>query len=177
MLKVTSKQVVAIGITPRIDEYQRDRVQELLDGIHPMSPKKKTYDTGTKKKNVLDQSPFGPAETGGPGDRLSHDNVGSGYNKGLNPGGQADDETGPGNTSKPDKEQTFTTPDTSELAFKNDFDTSSRWSPLNYESNKRDRNSTNHLRLLHRQPQNKVPVRYPVDEMSRAASTWTYVYV
>jgi len=177
MLKVASKQVIAIGITPRIYEYERDRIQEFLDGIHPMSPKKTKYDTGTKRKTVLDQSPMGPAETGGPGDRLSHDNVGSGYNKGVDPAGQADDETGPGNTPKSDKEQTFMSHDNADLAFKNDFDTSSVWSPLNYESNKRDQNSTNHLRLMHQQPKNKIPVRYPVDEMNRAASAWTYAYV
>lgn len=179
MLRIIAKQVVAIGITPRIDDVRHDRIQELLEGTHPMSSQKKKYDTGTKRKTVLDPSPAGPEEIPEePEDRSSHHNVGSTYYRGSNSsGGQADDETGPGNTPKSDKEQTFTSHDTVDLAFKNDFDTSNRWSPLNYETNARDRQSTNHLRLLHQRPKNRVPVRYPVDELSRAAGTWSHIYV
>ena len=170
--------VVAIGITPRIDDVERDRIQEFLDGTHPMSPIRRTYDTGTKRKTVLDMSPAGPNETGGAGDRLSHDNVGSGYNKGLDPNGQADDETGPGNTSKQDKEQTFTDYSTVDLITKNDFDTSNKWSPLNSESNKRDRNIVTHLRRLYQQPGvGKLPKRYDVDNLNRSSSSnWIYRY-
>jgi hypothetical protein len=160
MIKITSRQVVAIGITPRIDEFHRDRVQEFLDGTHPMSPERKKYDSGTKRKTVLDQSPVGPAETGGAGDRLSHDNVGSGYDAGLDPGGPPDDETGPGFTSKKDKEQRYTNHDTADLAFKNDFDTSSKWSPLNWESEKRDHHIVKNLDKIYEKPlpDKRVPV-------------------
>jgi len=171
-------KVIAIGITPRINDVERDRVQELLDGTHPMSPYRKTYDTGTKRKTVLDQSPAGPNETGMDGDRNSHDNVGSGYDKGLDPNGQADDETGPGNTPKQDKEQTFMDQSTVDLITKNDFDTSNEWSPLNYESSKRDKNITTYLRRLHRQPGvGALPRRHPVDELARSSSSvWSYKY-
>jgi len=174
-------KVIAIGITPRIDEFERERLQEMLDGTHPMSSRRKTYDTGTKKKTVLDQSPTGPAETGGSGDRLSHDNVGSGYDKGLDPNGQADDETGPGNTPKHDKEQIFTDPKTVELITLNDFDTSSSMSPLNAESNKWDKKTINintRLREIYKQPGiGKMPKRYPVDQLSRDANLiWSHQY-
>lgn len=171
-------KVIAIGITPRINDVERDRIQELLDGTHPLSPVRKTYDTGTKRKTVLDQSPSGPAETGGYGDRLSHDNVTSTYDKGLDPNSQADDETGPGNNPKYDKEQTFNDPTTVELVSKNEFDTSSEWSPLNYESNKRDRNATTFLRRLHQRPgYGKMPQRYNVDQLIQSGSSaWTHIY-
>ena len=181
MLKFTSKNVVAIGITPRIDDYERDRIQEFLDGTHPMSSKRKDYDTGTKRKTVLDQSPVGPNETGGTGDRLSHDNVGSGYDKGTDPGGRADDETGPGNTPNRDPEQDFTSPDTVNQIFGNDNDLSDKFSPLNSDSRKRDVNVTNHLRRLHGRPQpiQSLPRRAPVDELAKrhhANSNWTKIF-
>ncbi|MHA2279863.1 MAG: hypothetical protein ACXAC5_03175 [Promethearchaeota archaeon] len=169
-------RVIAIGITPRIDDVERDRIQEFLDGTHPMSPVRKKYDTGTKRKTVLDQSPVGPPEIPESGDRTSHDNVGSGFKEGLDPNSQADDETGPGNTSKQDKEQTFMEYSTVDLITKNDFDTSSKWSPLNTESNKRDKNVTTHLRRLHQRPGvGALPRRYDVDDLVRASS-WTYRY-
>jgi len=180
MKKFTSQKVIAIGITPRIDEYERDVIQEFLDGTHPMSPKRKTYDTGTKKKVVLDQSPMGPNETGGTEDRTSHDNAGSGYDKGANPGGRADDEAGPGNTTNPDPEQDFTSHDTVDHVFGNEGDLSNKWSPLNSDSQKRDQNSTNHLRMLHSRPRPPyaLPSRYPVDNVhkQRYSSAWTHYY-
>ncbi len=178
-------KVIAIGITPRIDEYERERLQEMLDGTHPMSSHRKTYDTGTKRKTVLDQSPAGPNETGGTGDSLSHDNVGSNGVGGpggfLDPSGQADDEIGPGNTPKYNKEQTFTDPKTVELITMNDFDTSSSMSPLNAESAKWDKKTNNinlRLREIYKEPGvGGFPKRYPVDQLSRAASsTWSHKY-
>ncbi len=182
MQKFMNKQVVAIGIMPRIDEYKRDLVQEFLDGTHPLSPKRKEYDTGTKRKTVLDQSPAGPNETGGAGDSLSHDNVGSGYDKGRDPGGRADDEVGPGNTPNPDPEQEFTSPDTTNRIFGNDDDLSDKFSPLNAGSRPRDQNVTHHLRRLHSRPQpiQSLPQRAPVDELVKrrmASSNWTHFYV
>ncbi len=174
-------KVVAIGIIPRIDEVERDRIQELLDGTHPMSPYRKTYDTGTKRKTVLDQSPMGPNEiVTEQGDRGSHDNVGSGYKQGPNAGGRADDETGPGNTSDPDPEQDFASHDTADLAFHNDFDTSSKWSPLNYGSHGRDARVTDYLLKLHRRPGvGAIPQRHEVDELAQSksgSSNWSCLY-
>lgn len=180
MQKFTSKHVVAIGITPRIDEYKRDLIQEFLDGTHPMSPRRQTYDTGTRRKTILEQSPAGPNETGGAGDRTSHDNVGSGYDKGRDPGGRADDETGPGNTPNYDPEQEFTTPDTVNRIFGNDDDLSDKFSPLNDGSRRRDQNATHHLRRLHSRPTpiDSLPRRAPVDELAKRhhASSWTHIY-
>lgn len=155
MLKLTNRDVVAIGITPRINDVERDRIQEILDGSHPMSSTRKQYDTGTKRKVILDQSPAGPNETADGDDRTSHTNVGSGYDA-----GPPDDETGPGFTPKRDHEQTFMDHSLSELAFKSDFDTSSRWSPLNFESNKRDAIVRN-LGEVYAQPLHR---RIPVDK-------------
>lgn len=182
MQKFTSKHVTAIGITPRIDEYKRDLIQELLDGTNPTSFKRTTYDTGTKKKTILDQSPVGPNETGAGDDRLSHDNVGSGYDKGIDPGGRADDETGPGYTPNRDPEQEFTSPDTVNRIFGNDDNLSDKFSPLNTDSRKRDQNITHHLRRLHSRPWpvQSLPSRAPVDELVKrrhASSNWTHVYV
>lgn len=177
MRKITSKNVLAIGITPRIDEYARDVIQEFLDGTHPMSPKRKVYDTGTKKKTVLDQSPVGPNEIADePGDRTSHDNVGSGYKEDPDPGGRPDDETGPGNARNIDHEQDFATPDNGELIFRQEDDSSSKFSPLNYESQARDYNATNHLRRLQSRPKtiDELPKRRPVDQNSRS---WRHSYV
>lgn len=181
MRKFTSKNVVAIGITPRIDEYKRDLIQEFLDGTHPLSSFRKEYDTGTKRKTVLDQSPVGPNETGGAGDRTSHDNIGSGYDKGRDPGGRADEENGPGHTPNPDPEQEFTSPDTVNRIFGNDDDLSDKFSPLNSDSRSRDVNATHHLRRLHGRPRpiDELPKRHPVDELHnrRASSNWSYLYV
>lgn len=181
MQKFTSKKVVAIGIV-NIDDYKRDLIQEFLDGTHPLSSRRTTYDTGTKRRTVLDQSPFGPNETGGPGDRLSHDNVGSGYNKGRDPGGRADDEVGPGNTPNPDPEQEFMSPDTTNRIFGNDDDLSDKFSPLNSGSRARDQNVTHHLRRLHSRPRpvQSLPQRAPVDELAKrhvASSQWDHLYV
>lgn len=181
MQKFMSKNVIAIGIIPRIDDYKRDLIQEFLDGTNPMSSKRPTYDTGTKRKTVLDQSPVGPNETGGAGDRLSHDNVGSGYNKGIDPAGRADDEVGPGNTPNRDPEQEFTSPDTVNRIFGNDADLSDKFSPLNENSRQLDQNVTHHLRRLHSRPRpvQSLPRRAPVDELSkrRASSNWKHLYV
>jgi len=169
MQKFTSKKVVAIGINPRIDEYKRDLIQEFLDGTHPLSPARKTEDSGSRRKVFLEQSPAGPNETGGAGDRTSHDNVGSGYDKGLNPGGRADDEIGPGNTPNRDPEQEWTSPETTNRIFGNDDDLSDKFSPLNEGSRQRDQNVTNHLRRLHSRPQpvQALPKRAPVDELAK----------
>ena len=181
MQKFTSKNVTAIGIV-NIDDYKRDLIQEFLDGTHPLSSKRKTYDTGTKRKTVLDQSPVGPNETGGAGDRLSHDNVGSGYDKGRDPGGRADDEVGPGYTPNRDLEQEFTTPDTTNRIFGNDNDLSDKFSPLNESSRKRDVDSTHHLRKLHSRPRpiQSLPQRAPVDELVKrrqSSTNWTHLYI
>ena len=164
MQKFTSKNVTAIGITPRIDEYKRDLIQEFIDGTHPLSSHRKTEDSGARRKVFLEQSPAGPNETGGAGDRLSHDGVGSGYDKGRDPGGRADDEVGPGNTLNPDPEQEFTTPDTVNRTFGNDDDLSDKFSPLNAGSRSRDQNVTHHLRKLHARPRpvDQLPLRHPV---------------
>lgn len=180
MQKFMNKNVVAIGIV-NIDDHQRDLIQEFLNGTHPLSSKRKNYDTGTKRRTVLDQSPVGPNETG-TGDRLSHDNVGSAYDKGVDPGGRADDETGPGYTPNRDPEQEFTSPDTANRIFGNDDDLSDKFSPLNTDSRKRDQNATHHLRRLHSRPRpvQFLPQRAPVDELVKrrhASSNWTHVYV
>lgn len=182
MQKFTSKKVTAIGITPRIDEYKRDLIQEFIDGVHPLSSHRKTEDSGARRKVFLEQSPAGPNETGGPGDRLSHDNVGSGYDKGRDPGGRADDEVGPGNTPNPDPEQEFTTPDTINQIFGNEDNLSDKFSPLNSDSRKRDINSTHHLRKLHSRPTpvQSLPRRAPVDELVKrrmSSTNWTHLYV
>ena len=170
-------KVIAIGINPRIYDVERDRIQEFLDGTHPMSSKRKTYDSGTKKKTVLDQSPVGPPEIPEePGDKSSHDNVGSGYNKGPDPGGQADDETGPGNTPSTDKEQTFTDHSTSEIASRSNNDFSSKWSPLNFDSNKRDQKITQHLMRLHNGNPISKSRRYHVDRQSNTRWKGIFVY-
>ncbi len=99
MLKLTSKQTVAIGITPRVNDAYRDLIEERLNGINPMSPVRQTYDTGTKRKTILDQSGFGPNEIPREqGDKSSMDNVSSGYTVGSDTDRPADDETGPGFT-------------------------------------------------------------------------------
>lgn len=177
-----NKNVVAIGITPRIDEYKRDLIQEMLDGNHPLSSHRKTEDSGARRKVFLEQSPAGPNETGGPDDRTSHDNVGSGYDKGLDPGGRADDEIGPGNTPNRDPEQEFTSPDTVNRIFGNEKDLSDKFSPLNEGSRQRDVNVTHHLRRLHARPQpvQALPRRAPVDEIAKrhhASSNWSHLYV
>ncbi len=160
MQKFTNKNVIAIGITPRIDEYKRDLIQEFMDGTHPLSSHRKTEDSGARRKVFLEQSPAGPNETGGPDDRLSHDGVGSDYGP-----GRADDEVGPGNTLNPDPEQEFTTPDTVNRIFGNDDDLSDKFSPLNTGSRQRDQNVTIHLRRLHSRPTpvQSLPQRLPVD--------------
>lgn len=182
MHKFTNKNVIAIGITPRIDEYKRDLIQEFLDGSHPLSSLRKTEDSGARRKVFLEQSPAGPNETGGPGDILSHDNVGSGYDKGRDPGGRADDEVGPGNTPNPDPEQEFTTPDTVNRIFGNDDDLSDKFSPLNAGSRQRDQNVTIHLRRLHSRPTpvQSLPRRAPVDELVKrrmSSTNWAHLYV
>ncbi len=136
-------KIIAIGITPRIDEVEHELMQEWLDGTHPMSSKRTYYDSGTPRKSKLvdvDQSGAGPNEIAREdGDRSSMDNVSSGYNRGPEPGGRADDETGPGNTSQPPEtdakqiERMFMTEDqVNNFLFRNE------------ESNKLD-NSRSHL--------------------------------
>lgn len=174
-------KIVAIGVTPRIHEFERDRIQEFLDGIHPMSPARKTYDTGTKKKTVLDQSPMGPNDIPEEqDDRTSHSGIGSGYNQGLNPGGKADEESGPGYTPDSDAEQDLETGDTAELMFKNDNDLSSKFSPLNLDSRQRDKNTTKFLMDLHRRPGiGRLPTRTPVDDLVKSrtvSSGWKRLF-
>ncbi len=184
MITVTSKNVVALRNSPRINEQPFEDLQEWLSGVHPLSPIRKTHDSGKPREVFPDLSPAGPNEiTREKEDRSSMSGVSSGYNRGMDPGGRADDETGPGNTSIRNDEQTNKTHDVSELAFKNDFDLSSKFSPLNFVSNAidqgRTQDSTNHLTtLLYERP--KIPSRVPVDTMSRsraANSNWNHIYV
>lgn len=64
-----------------------------------MDSGKKTYDTGKPKLTMPDLSPAGPNEIKDEeSDKDSHTNVGSGYNKGTDPQGPANDEIGPGYT-------------------------------------------------------------------------------
>lgn len=181
MLQIVGKKVVAIGITPRIYDEERDRIREFLDGTHPMSSHRKNYDSGTKRLTVLDQSAVGPNEISyEKDDRNSHSNVGSGGTQGINPGGRADDETGPGNMTNSDPEQDFMSHDNADLAFDNANSTSSKWSPLNYESNKRDKNITHYLRRLYQEPGvGALPKRHDVDRLTRskaASSSWRHKY-
>ena len=94
MLSVISK-----GHIPLIDEFERNRMQEFLDGTHPLSSKRKDYDTGTSRPTMAIPMSGRDEIKREPDDVGAHDDVSSGYNEGLDPGGRADDETGPGNTS------------------------------------------------------------------------------
>jgi len=154
MITIISKQIIALRGSPRIYQEPFDRLQEWLSGTNPMSSSTKNHDSGKRREVFPDLSPAGPEEISkGQGNKGAHDNVGSGYDKDVDLfGGRADDETGPGNNRNSDPEQTFTDHMTSDLAFKNDYDTSSTLSPLNEESRKRDRNSNNYLMSLQRRP-------------------------
>lgn len=153
MISITSKQVFALRGEPRIHQLPFDEIQEWLNGVNPMSPAVKKHDSGKNREVFPDLSPAGPSEIPeNPDERTSHTNVGSGYDKGLDPGGRADDETGPGNMNMPDPEQTFMDHSNSELAFLNEGDFSSQWNPMNYGSKARDRKSTDHLMKLHQRP-------------------------
>jgi hypothetical protein len=187
MKRFANKQVVAIGIRPRIDTYKEDLVQEFLNGVHPLSSSRLTEENGLKRKVFLEQSPAGPNETGGAGDRTSHDNVGSGYTQDQNPGGKAKEETGPGNSpgADSDPEQEFTSPDTVNQMFGNEDDLSNKFAPINSSSRKRDEHVKNNLLKMHSRPvpPDKLPRRIPADEAfkrpsRRAAGTnWSHLYV
>jgi hypothetical protein len=158
--------ITAIGISPRIYDTPRDRVQEFLDGVHPMAPERKTYDTGSPKKIVLDQTGLGPSNIKEESDdKTPHSNLSSGYAQGLDPGGRVDDEVGPGNTSNIDPEQDLANSDTSETFFRSPGDFSSKLDPKNQESRRRDANPTPSLmRLLQR----------PLSPRHRANTNWLF---
>lgn len=169
--------ITAIGLSPRIYNEPRDRVQEFLDGINPNAPERKTYDSGTPKKTVLDQSGLGPSNMKEESDdKTPHTNLSSGYAQGMDPGGRADDEVGPGNTPNKDPEQDLGNADTSDMFFRSPSDTSSKFSPLQDESRKWDyrpampkSNPTTHLQNLYEEP---LPRRRPV-----ANSNWLFKLV
>ncbi len=170
MISLVSKKIIALRGEPRINLERFDRLQEWLSGVNPMAPSQKHHDSGKRREIFPDLSPAGPDDIAtGAGDRSSHDNIGSGYIIDTELyGGQADDEAKPGFGRKEDKEQTFMDHQTSELAFKNDFDLSSTLNPMNFESNKRDHNPQQHLMRLQRQP--KIRPR------NRAAQVWQHTF-
>jgi len=135
MLSVISK-----GHIPLIDETDRDRIQEFLSGTHPLSPRRKTYDSGTTRQTTAIPASGRDEIVHEDGDVDSHKDVGSGYNKGLDPGGQADDETGPGNTS----EKRETNPNIIHQMFMTQDDISN-FLFQNQESSKRDQKSRSQL--------------------------------
>ncbi len=106
MLRIISKQIVAIKGTPLIYELMFDQVQDRLNGIHPNYKEK--YDSGKQKlthfKNFLGlDSQNERAANPGAGSSLGRDpnesqdkRMSSGYNDGE----RADDETGPGHKSE-----------------------------------------------------------------------------
>lgn len=132
-------RIIALRGTPRIQEMPFDQIQEWLNGVNPMSPHVKSHDSGKPREVIPDLSPAGPdgivRETG---DKSSMDNVSSGYDRGMDPGGRADDETGPGNTSNKDQEQNYPSSKNIQLFTRQEGDTSSNLF-LNEDSSKRDR--------------------------------------
>ena len=107
MIQVVSKSVTALKGTPLIDEEPFNQVQDVLNNEHPHSTRKKTYDSGKPKQTFFDDwlgldSQNERAPNAGAGMSLGRDpnesqdkRLSSGYNDGE----QADDETGPGNTT------------------------------------------------------------------------------
>lgn len=140
-------KIIAIGINPRINDVERDRIQEWLDGTHPMSSHRNYYDSGTPRKSKLlhlDQSGVGPNEIPREkDDRSSMSDVSSGYNRGLDPGGQADDETGPGNS----KQVQETDPNKTNQRFMTEGEISN-FLFRNEDSAKRDRKTRSELSTI-----------------------------
>ena len=165
--------ITAISFNPRINDEPRNRLEEFLNGTHPLSPERPKTDLGIPRKTILDQTALGPSNMQDESeDKTPHSNLGSGYNDGS----RADDEIGPGNTKSLDPEQDLANPDTQNMLFRNEGnstngfmgDTSSEFSPLNFESNKRDKKPSptdDSLRNLY-----KTPIR-----RRRAANTnWLF---
>ncbi len=108
MFSITSKNVLAVKGTPLIYEEPFNQVQDWLNGVHPLSPDKKKYDSGKHKQTRFDDwlgldSQNERAPNPGAGMSLGRDEnesqdkrLSSGYNDGE----QADDETGPGHKSE-----------------------------------------------------------------------------
>lgn len=105
MIKIISKKLLAIRSNPLINDTIFDQVQEQLNGIHPRDSKKKKEDSGQNRMTFID-------DWLGLGTNDRPPNAGTGMGAGRNPystneqlssgyndGGQADDETGPGNSS------------------------------------------------------------------------------
>ena len=135
MLKILSKKIIALRGIPRIYDAPFDSIQEWLNGVHPLSPAQRKYDTNKPRLTIPDLSPVGPdAIKREKGDKSSLDNASSGYNQGLEPGGTADDETGPGFT----RTLPNTNPQVTELAFRSEGDLSSNLF-LNRDSRNRDK--------------------------------------
>ncbi len=174
MQVISNKLTVALrGDMKAIDRIQWDNVQEFLNGMPTTDSKVKKHDSGKPKETTFPGGAgVGPDEIAREdGDRSSMDNTSSGYNRGLNPGGRADDETGPGNTPDADPEQNFTDHMQNELAWKAEGDLSSQYSPLNQDSSKRDQRRINsHMGKMY----GMAPIHQRYD---RAASTeWKYEY-
>jgi len=138
MLQIVSKSVTALKNAPLIDEVQFDLIQEQMNGEHPNSSKKKKYDSGKPKLTHFDDwLGFGSNDRGvnpGVGSGLGRDpneSANHDLTSGYNDGGQANDETGPGNSSTmPDPY--YTTNVSNELFMKLRMDSGERDSPYRY---------------------------------------------
>jgi hypothetical protein len=104
---VEKKLIIADRDNPRINDTEWDRVQELLNGDHPLSTFRHKHDSGAPRKTQLNLGPgMGSQDRGNSaggmnaaGDEMERNDPRtprSWYNEGD---AQADDETGPGNKS------------------------------------------------------------------------------
>ena len=109
MLKIISKSVIALKGTPLIYEEPFNQLQDWLNKRHPHDPRMNAkYDSGGPKQTNFDSwlgldSQNERSPNAGAGMSLGRDpneskdkRLSSGYNDGE----QADDETGPGNTTR-----------------------------------------------------------------------------
>ena len=147
MLKIKT----ALRSIPRINEAPFDAVQEGLNGISPTDSNRKKYDTGKPRLTFPDLSGMGPNDIVEKGDKSSMDGVSSGYNKGLDPGGQANDET----VNVPQTDSSY-----NEQAFRSEHDLSTNLL-MNQDSKKRDKLRSNF---------NKI---YNLPDIRRSSS-WNY---
>ena len=108
MLRITSKQVVALKGTPLIYELPFNQLQDWLNGVHPDMPRKNhKYDSGKPRQTNFDawlglDSQNERAANPGAGSSLGRDpneSTDKRLSSGYNDGGRADDETGPGHKS------------------------------------------------------------------------------
>jgi hypothetical protein len=114
MLKLVSKNVIALKTNPRIDEMFFEEIQNRLNNGHPLGPHKQKYDSGKPRMSLVEHwlgmgqsedrahSPgvgMGLGQDEGREDYLHKDRgLSSAYNLDTKRDGPYQDETGPGNT-------------------------------------------------------------------------------